>query len=361
VRRTLLALTAAVSLLLGANLHADDFLFGRFGDYLDALRAQAGIPGLAAAIVGTNDILWHRAFGRQDLEQLVATRTDTPFEIDGLTQMLAATIVLRCVEDGSLWLDEPIAQFDPGSPYANATIRQILTHTSDTPAGLVFAYRPERLAPLASAIKACGASFRGTLSILLDRLGMVDSVPGLDAVHLVPPADDIPSASAVDRYTRTLQRLATPYAVDSRGHASPSQYTAATLTPAGGLISTVDNLAQFDLALKGSLSQPSGSGVLLRADTLAGAWRPPAGASGQQLPHGFGWFVQTYNGEPVVWQFGVSENASSSLMVTLPARGLTLILLANSSGLVKTSELAAGDLTVSPFGRLFLRLFALGS
>jgi hypothetical protein len=68
--------------------------------------------------------------------------------------------------------------------------------------------------------------------------------------------------------------------------------------------------------------------------------------------------VQTYNGEPVVWQFGVSENASSSLVVTLPARGLTLILLANSSGLVKMSALAAGDLTASPFGRLFLGLFA---
>jgi len=360
MRRALLASTVAVSLLLGASLRADDFLFGRFSDYLDALRAQAGLPGLSAAIVGTNDTLWERAFGRQDIERSIATRTDTPFQTDGLTQMFAATLVLRCVEDGSLWLDEPIAQFDPGSPYANATIRQILTHTSDTPAGLVFAYRPERLEPLASAIKACGASFHGTLAILLDRLAMADSVPGLDVIHLVPPAEDIPSASAVDRYTRTLQRLATPYGVDSRGHATPSQYTATTLTPAGGLVSTVDNLAQFDLALKG-ISHSSGSGVLLRADTLAAAWQAPVGAGGQRLPHGFGWFVQTYNGEPVVWQFGVSENASSSLVVTLPARGLTMILLANSSGLVKTFELAAGDLTVSPFGRLFLRLFALGS
>jgi CubicO group peptidase (beta-lactamase class C family) len=127
MRHTLLTLTVAVSLLLGTSLRADDFVFGRFGDYLDALRSQAGIPGLAAAVVGTNDILWEHAFGKQDLERLVATRTDAPFETDGLTQMFAATLVLRCVEDGSLWLDEPIAQFDPGSPYANATIRQILT------------------------------------------------------------------------------------------------------------------------------------------------------------------------------------------------------------------------------------------
>jgi CubicO group peptidase (beta-lactamase class C family) len=265
--------------------------------------------------------------------------------------MFAATLVLRCVEEGSLSLDDLVARFTPDSPDANATIGQILTHTSGTPAGLVFAYHPERLEALTPIIRACTVgSFRKTLGSLLDRLAMSDSVPGMDAINLAPPAEGIPSAAAVERYTRTLARLATPYAVDSGGRASPSQYTATTMKPEGGLISTVDDLAQFDLALK--------NGLLLRADTLAAAWRPPVGAGSQRLPHGLGWFVQTYNGEPVVWQFGVSDNASSSLVVTLPARGLTLILLANSSGLVKMSALAGGDLTVSPFGRLFLGLFA---
>ena len=44
-------------------------------------------------------------------------------------------------------------------------------------------------------------------------------------------------------------------------------------------------------------------------------------------------------------------------MVTVPARGITLVLLANSDGLVKPFALATGDLTASPFGRLFLGLF----
>ena len=70
-----------------------------------------------------------------------------------------------------------------------------------------------------------------------------------------------------------------------------------------------------------------------------------------------GWFVQTYNGEKVVWQFGMAENASSSLMIMLPARGLTLILMANSDGLVKLYSPANGDVTLSPFARLFLNLF----
>jgi hypothetical protein len=67
--------------------------------------------------------------------------------------------------------------------------------------------------------------------------------------------------------------------------------------------------------------------------------------------------VQTYNGESIVWQFGVADNASSSMIVTVPGRGLTLILVANSSGLARPFSLDAGDLTVSPFARLFLGIF----
>jgi hypothetical protein len=46
-------------------------------------------------------------------------------------------------------------------------------------------------------------------------------------------------------------------------------------------------------------------------------------------------------------------------VISVPGRGLTLILLANSDGLVKPFALRNGDLTISPFGRLFLR-FVIG-
>jgi CubicO group peptidase (beta-lactamase class C family) len=145
-------------------------------------------------------------------------------------------------------------------------------------------------------------------------------------------------------------RLATPYAIDSRGRASVGQYEATTLTPADGLITTVRDLAKFDLALR--------QGLIIKPATLSEAWSPAVGRGGQPLPHGMGWFVQTYNGEPVVWQFGQSPNAGSSLMVTLPSKGLTMILLANSDRLVKPLPLAEGDISVSPFARLFLNLFS---
>ena len=350
MRRALLTSVVAFSLLFGVSLHGDDFVLERFGDYLEQLRGQFGIPALAAAVIDTQGIAWRRAYGKQDLEKSISTRPDTPFHVDAVTQIFTATMVLRCVEEGQLSLDDRVGKFKSDSPDANATIGQLLSHTSETSSGLVFNYRPERLEPLWKIVRDCASgSFRKTLSNLFEQLAMVDSVPGPDAPTLAPPAEGVPPPQAAARYAKVLERLAVPYAVDASGRASRGQYPATTLTPGGGAISTVEDFAEFDLALK--------RGYVVRPQTLATAWQAPIGAKGR-LPHGLGWFVQTYNGAPVLWQFGVGDNASSSLVVMLPARGLTLILLANSSGLAKGFPLAAGDLTVSPFGKLFLAGFS---
>jgi len=344
----LLALALAFS--LGALVHAaDDFVLSRFTDYLDALRAQAGIPGLAAAIVGPGDVVWEGAFGKQDIERNVATRLDTPFQLDGTTQALVGSLAIRCASGGWLSLDDPVSRFNPSSPDAHATIRQILTHTTAGANGLTFSYRPERLAPIAAAVADCtDSTFRWGVSALFDRMAMIDSVPGSDVVALKAPAEGF-TEPALQRYASALRRLATPYAVDTRGRASASSYVASTLTPASGMISTILDLERFDLAVK--------SGFVMQPEWRTLAFTPPLNASGRPLPHGYGWFAQTYNGGPIVWQFGVSDNASSSMIISLPQRGLTLILLANSSGLARPFDLSAGDVTVSPFARLFLSIF----
>ena len=351
MRRSLLSLTIALALWAGAHVHAaDDFLFSRFSDYLDALRIQAGIPGLSAAIVGLDAVNWEGSFGRQNVERNIAVRADTPFQLDGTTQAIAAALAIRCAADGWLHLDDPVSKFAPSSPDATSTIGQVLTHTIAGANGLTFSYRLDRLAPVAPAISGCtDSTYRWGMANLVDRLAMVDTVPGSDIVQLTAPAEHF-IAPSLQRYAAVLERLATPYAVDASGRATPSLYAASTLTPASGLISTVRDLEQFDLALK--------NGVVMRPAALTYALTPPIGANGQPLPHAFGWFVQTANGEPVVWQFGVSDNASSSMIIMLPRRGLTLILLANSQGLARPFPLAVGDVTVSPFARLFLSIFA---
>lgn len=334
----------AIALLLRTPLQAEDLIYARLAEYLESLRQQSGIPGLAAGIVGRSGLLWSRAFGHQDVERAVLMRTDTPSHADGLTEMFTASLVLRCVEEGRLSLDDQIGRYKPSSPDATVTLRQALTHNTGTNESPSYSYRPDRLDGLSQAIRSCsGDSLRETLANQLDGQAMIDSVPGPDVVDLAPPAEGI-LTPAVDRYRRTLQRLTVSYSVDTQKRATPVPYTSTTLTPAVGLISTIQDLAQFDTGLR--------NGILLRPDTLAAAWRPAGGS-----PHGIGWFVQSYNGEGVVWQFGNGGTGSSSMWITVPSRAVTFVAVANSNGLAKGFSLSNGDVTLSPFARAFLGLF----
>src|SRR5205809_2462411 len=126
MRRPLMLLTVALSFSAGVFLHAaDDFVLARFGDYLDALRIQARIPGLAAAVVGPSDVTWEGFFGLADVDRNVGVRFDTPFQLDGTTQAIAGSLAIRCAQDGWLSLDDPAGKFVPSTPEPGATIRQL--------------------------------------------------------------------------------------------------------------------------------------------------------------------------------------------------------------------------------------------
>src|SRR5260370_22624603 len=159
MRRVAIVLPATVAILviaLGTSPRAaDNLVLSRFSDYLESLRTQAGIPGLAASLVGTTDTVWERGFGYQDGGRSIQTRTDSPFPVDGLMQTIVATLALRCDESRWLSIDDPVARFATDAPDATATLRMLMTHTSPGAGGLVFSYRLDRLAGLAPAISSC--------------------------------------------------------------------------------------------------------------------------------------------------------------------------------------------------------------
>ena len=106
IRAFLVALAFATMPLAVGWAAPDALVYARLGSYLEALRVQAGIPGMSAAIVGETDIVWERGFGRQDLDRAIPALPDTPFHLDGLGQTLTATLVLQCVEQGKVSLDD---------------------------------------------------------------------------------------------------------------------------------------------------------------------------------------------------------------------------------------------------------------
>ena len=111
--------------------------------YLESMRQQAGIPGMSAAVLRDQDIIWDKGFGYQNVAAHVRATSDTPYLIGDASETLAAILLLQCVEQRRIDLDEPFWRYDLSAPDPSSTLRQLLTHSSgDFRAG--FAYHPER-------------------------------------------------------------------------------------------------------------------------------------------------------------------------------------------------------------------------
>ena len=241
----------------------------------------------------------------------------------------------------------------------DVTLRQLLSHTSTEGPGGTFAYNPERFSQTTLLMEYCAPQpYRKSVAHrLLNRLAMIDSVPGTDLQNTdLELPEGMFAESDLDRYRSVLKRLAVPYRVDNKGRAERTVLTAQAITASGGLVTTVRDLARFESAIVPVVDSQIATG-LLQQETLDVAWNSTLNRSGAPSAMGVGWFVQYHRGQKVVWHFGNVPNAYSSLVIRIPAYDLTFILLANSDRLTGPYQLQQGDVTKSLFGSLFLRLF----
>ena len=346
VRPRVLALAVLMTavLLHDASLRAQTLPFLLFERYLEPLRVSAGIPGISASIVQDGRIIWERGLGLRDVENNYDATPATPYLIGDLTQTITASLLLYCQDIGHVRLDERIGTWAPGVDNPSATLRQLLTHSSaSAPNG--FRYDSSRYAHLARPIEACfNSPFRRVIAReVFEQLAMTTAVPGYDIGSVPAELRQLFDESRLEHYARVLESLAAPYRVDRRARATRNIVPVTGVDGANGLIASVRDLAEFDRGLH----------MYVRPDTLEAAWTQ----SGNATPFGLGWFVQYYNGEKLVWHFGNISDAYSSLILKVPSRRLTLILLANSDGLSAPFALHQGDVTSSLFARTFLRLF----
>jgi CubicO group peptidase (beta-lactamase class C family) len=329
-------------------VQAQTLTFTLFERYLESLREQAGIPGLSAAIVQGGSEVWNRGLGRQDVEGNVPASPDTPYYIGDVSQTMGAALALRkCLEEKTLELSDRVTRWVPNYPDANATVANLLTHTTNAGS---FQYSLDRFAGLTSVIVECSDQpYRHVLSgEVFDRFGMQNSVPGTSFTGSASPGAMQFDSGTSARYADVVRRAAFSYRL-SGGRMVRSDVTPPALSAATGVLSTVRDLARYDIALQ--------SGALIEAPSLAASWTQ-AVAQDNALPTGLGWFVQNYNGEPLIWQFGLIRDGHSALVLKLPRRNLTFIALANSDAMTAGYNLQNGDVTASPFATLFLRFFA---
>jgi hypothetical protein len=355
----------------------DQFPFEIFGRYLDPLVQQIGMPGVSAAIIQNGPsgrVVRRYNVGYADLERKIPAESHTPYAIGGVTQAMTGVLHGVCSDrfPRSIFdIDNDIRSFVPTFPFANTSIRQVLAHATDGR----FHYDPAlfaRLTPVIESPQCLNKPFRlAMVAEVLDRIpgGMRRSVPGMDFNRPEGAAgralfDD----AAVQRYQAVLNDLAVPYKIDSRGRASRSEYPSYGLDAASGMVSTVDDLIDFET----QLDRARFDSIPFSASTLDLMWsnqgfdlpNGPNSTLRVVMPTGLGWFVTLESGQRLVWTFGHIQDASSAVIVkilpppTAPLeRRLTLIMLANSGGLARGYDLENAHVTSNPFVKVFLRLF----
>lgn len=353
-------LAAAIVLATGRRGAAqEEFPFQIFDRYLRPLVQQIGMPGLAAVIIQGGRVAWKGEYGYADADRKIAMTIDTPMPVGGITQAVTGVLVGVCIDRYRFEIDQDIRNIVPAFPVAETRIRQVLAHAT----GGRFQYSPSNYSALTEVVESRGCAnqtYRQATAVeVLDRLAMTRSVPGLDLGRPEgAAAREQFDTLAWNRYQSVLSDVALPYRIDAKGRYFRSEYSTYGLDASSGLVSTANDLAKFE----GELDKRNG--VPLSFSTLDQMWSNatftfagPTSSFTLTTPTGLGWFVTTESNQRLVWSFGHVADASSALIVKMPSKRLTLIMLANSGGLAQGYDLENANVTSSPFVKIFLRLF----
>ena len=127
-------------------------------------------------------------------------------------------------------------------------------------------------------------------------------------------------------------------------------YPQPDLGAGAGIVSTVLDLAKFDIALD--------SDKLISTEMKELAFTPTKLNNGQKIPYGLGWFIGKYKNQRIAYHTGWQPSSFSGLYLKVIDKNLTLILLANSEDLISPfmNGLGAGQIDASPFAKGFLDL-----
>ena len=89
-------------------------------------------PGAAAIVTDDGKTIYAGARGMADRDADKPITPDTVFRLGSITKQFAAAVMLQLVAEGKVSLDDKLSKFFPSypKPGADATVRQILNHTS---------------------------------------------------------------------------------------------------------------------------------------------------------------------------------------------------------------------------------------
>lgn len=122
-----------------------DAVFATFGRTLDAALATLPSPGLNAAVLVDDEVVWSYATGLAQFDPAVPLNTSHLHRIGSITKLFTAHAVLQLRDAGRLDLDAPLRAYVPefrGPGTERVTLRHVLCHGSGIPTnGLLDVWR----------------------------------------------------------------------------------------------------------------------------------------------------------------------------------------------------------------------------
>lgn len=336
-----------------------------FRPTLDSLWRANPTPGLAIAIVREGEPVWADGFGVADTNEEVPVTPDTPFWIASITKTFVGFTFLDLEADGVVRLDDLMADvpgfgdfcewlvtsplvfgrnLDCGAPI---TVQTVLTHTSNGDISHAFLYNPVMYSRLSRYLE-------WTVNDSTEIEGGMNELARQVQARILGPAGMTRTvASQWDRSKMgVVYDMARGYGIVDGEYVQRPQ-PERKLAGGAGVVSTALDLAKYVGALDaGSLASPA---VMEKLTT------PLLDRDGRPLPYAYGWYVQDYRGERLVWHAGWDDEAgTSSLLLRVPSRRLALILLANGEGIHWGNPLDGATAEQSPYARAFLDHFVFG-
>jgi CubicO group peptidase (beta-lactamase class C family) len=168
-------------------------------------------------------------------------------------------------------------------------------------------------------------------------------------VHFSPLTGAMITEKQQQKFDVVSKNLAQPYALDKSFNPVKSSYPK-HFSASAGLISSVLDMAKYDIAID--------QNRFLTKETQQLAFTPMVSTKGESLPYGLGWFTQNYKGAKLIWHYGY-WTCNSSLIIKVPERNITFIVMANTDNLSRPTDLGAGDVTSSAVGAAFLKTLIL--
>ncbi len=329
-----------IALTSFSDCRADD-VFDHVDRLAAAAQAQIGAPGLSAAVARGDRIVWADGYGLADVENAVPARPETVYRIASISKPIAATAVLQLVAAGDVSLEDSIRDYVPSFPEKEAgtvTVRHILTHTSGIrhykPGEILNMVNFDSLDDAISIFKDDPLKFTPGEKFLYSSYaynllaGVVEKASGQPfgeylGRHVWGPAGM--RSTFLEEQGPIVSGRARGYVRNLRSYLQNAPYVDLSIKWAGGgMISTVQDLCRFDIALR--------RGDLLSEETLREMYEPGTLDNGERTGYGLGWRIETdEEGRTWIYHSG-GTTGGGSFLLRCPEEQVAVAMIVNLGG-----------------------------